>query len=105
MLLAVLGLGSLALLIGGLWTEDLVLRRMSLEIERTRWGGWPGWKGFLKAFYAPFFTRTKKIVRRYEAVNGYSAWSRAYRIANAGMLVGFCGIVALTVMICIDATH
>jgi hypothetical protein len=102
MLLAVLGFSSLALLIGGLWAENFVLRRISLEIERSRW---QGWKSFLKAFWAPFFTPTRKIVRRYEVVNGYSAWSRAYRIANAGMLVGFCGIVALTVMFCIDATQ
>jgi hypothetical protein len=88
-LMAPAGCICLGLLFVGMWTENIVLTRLS----RDGWIGATGWRRF--------FTPIRGIVAAHEALGGRSGWIRAYRAANVAIFTGMSGIIILTITMCV----
>ncbi len=93
LLFKALAMISFALLVGGSFTENLVIQRM----RRDGWQRRRGWRAY--------FTPTKEIIQAHQAVNGHSGWSRAYRIANASIFAGMAGVLSWVITACIWISH
>jgi len=83
----------LGLLVAGMWTENIVLAKLS----RDGWIGTTGWK--------KFFTPIRGIIAAHQAVGGTSGWIRAYKAANVAMFTGMSGIIIWTITICVMITR
>jgi len=89
---AVMGV-SLVLLAGGAWTENFAVGQM----QRNGWFHRQGWKRF--------FISTKRVIAAHQASGGDPRWVRLQKIASAGTIVGFAGLLTMLIAVCILVSH